>query len=109
MRERARSARIGNLLPGVLGELGLGDTLRATDVLEAWRLVVGEKLAGFAQATSFQAGILTVEAVSPVWLSEIRFHQVRIRKSLEERCGAGVVRELRLVLASPRKGESTWR
>jgi predicted nucleic acid-binding Zn ribbon protein len=109
MRDPARSARIGDLLPGVLGELGLEGTLRAADVLQAWRLVVGEKLAGFARATTFQDGILTVEAVSPVWLSEIRFHQVRIRKSLDERCGAGVVRELRLVLASPRKGESTWR
>lgn len=109
MKQSARSSRIGELLPGVLGELGLGETLRASDVLGAWQSVVGEKLAGYARAKAFQAGILTVEAISPVWLQEIRFHQVRIRKSLDERCGPGVVRELRLVLASPRKGESTWR
>lgn len=109
MKQRARASRIGDLLPGVLGELGLAETLRATDVLAAWRSAVGEKLAGYARAKAFQGGILTVEAISPVWLAEIRFHQVRIRKSLDERCGPGVVRELRLVLASPRKGESTWR
>jgi predicted nucleic acid-binding Zn ribbon protein len=109
MNQRARASRIGDLLPGVLGELGLAETLRATDVLDAWRSAVGEKLASYARAKAFQGGILTVEAISPVWLAEIRFHQVRIRKSLDERCGPGVVRELRLVLASPRKGESTWR
>jgi predicted nucleic acid-binding Zn ribbon protein len=109
MREQHRSTRIGDLLPGVLGDLGLSETLRAAAVLGVWRSVVGEKLAGYARARTFHDGILTVEAISPVWLAEIRFHQVRIRKSLDERCGPGVVRELRLVLAGPREGEGTWR
>ncbi len=109
MKGPARSARVGDLLPRVLAPLGLSEALQASSVLEAWRGVVGEKLAGYAQATKFQGGILTVTAVSPVWLQEIRFHQVRIRKSLDERCGSGVVRELRLILASPREGESTCR
>ena len=109
MKQSARSSRIGELLPGILGELGLAESLRASDVLGAWQGVVGERLAGYARAKAFQGGTLTVEAVDPVWLQEIRFHQVRILKSLDERCGPGVVRELRLVLASPRKGESTWR
>ncbi|HKA24813.1 MAG TPA: DUF721 domain-containing protein [Candidatus Eisenbacteria bacterium] len=108
MRDLRRASRLGELLPGVLGDLGLSETLQASVVLGAWRGVVGEKLFGYARATAFQDGILTVEAISPVWLAEIRFHQVRIRKSLDERCGSGVVRELRLVLASPREGESTW-
>jgi len=109
LRGPARSTKVGDLLPEVLGGLGLSETLQASTVLEAWRTVVGDKLAGYARATKFQGGVLTVEAVSPVWLQEIRFHQVRIRKSLDERCGSGAVRELRLILSSPREGESTWR
>jgi hypothetical protein len=42
-------------------------------------------------------------------MQEIRFHQVRLRKRLDEECGPGVVREFRLILSDPREGESTWR
>ena len=109
MSAPGRTARLHDLLPRVLGDLGLFDALRASDVLGAWKRVVGEKLAGYARARSFQGGVLTVEAESPVWMQEIRFHQVRIKKRLDEECGPGVVRDLRLVLVSPREGESTWR
>jgi len=109
MRRPGRASRLGDVLPAVLGDLGLTETLRASDVLVAWRRVVGEKLARVARARSFQAGVLVVEAESPVWMQEIRFHQVRLRKRLDEECGPGVVREFRLILSDPREGESTWR
>ena len=109
MNRPGRAARVGDVLPSVLGDLGIAETLRAADVLGAWQRVVGEKLARVARARSFQGGILVVEAESPVWMQEIRFHQVRLRKRLDEECGPGVVREFRLVLIDPREGESTWR
>ena len=109
MKQPGRMARMSDLLPRVLGDLGLKETLAASGVLTAWKRVVGEKLARYARARGFQGGVLTVEAESPVWMQEIRFHAVRIKKRLDEECGPGVVRDLRLVLVSPREGESTWR
>jgi predicted nucleic acid-binding Zn ribbon protein len=109
MNRPGRAARVGDVLAGVLGDLGLGETLRAADVVAAWQRVVGEKLARVARAKSFQGGTLVVEAESPVWMQEIRFHQVHLRKRFDEECGPGVVREFRLILSDPREGESTWR
>jgi predicted nucleic acid-binding Zn ribbon protein len=101
MNRGGKATRVGQLLPHVLGEFGLDETLRAAQAIEAWRRVVGDRLAGYGRAVSLRDGRLFVEAESPVWLQEIRFHQVRILKRLEAECGAGIVRELQLRLPSP--------
>jgi predicted nucleic acid-binding Zn ribbon protein len=93
-----KAARVGELLPGVLEGLGLGGALTAAAALAAWRRVVGERMARVADARSLAGGVLTVEVESSVWMQEIGFHKVRILKRLEDECGAGVVRDLKLVL-----------
>jgi len=100
MSRSGKATRVGQLLPRVLGQLGLDETWNSAQAVEAWRRVVGDRLAGYARATSLQDGRLVVEAESPVWMQEIRFHRVRILKRLEEEC-PGVVRELQLRLPSP--------
>jgi len=90
---------VGDLLPGVLGDLGLAEGLRAHRAVDAWRGVVGERLAACLRAVSIHNGVLLVETESSVWMHEIQFHKARILKRLEEECGEGIVRDLRCVLA----------
>ena len=98
MSGSGKAARLGELLPGVLDGLGLGGALTAAAAVEAWRRVVGERLARVAEARTLSDGVLLVEVESSVWMQEIGFHKVRILKRLDEECGAGIVRDLKLVL-----------
>lgn len=93
-----RASRLGEILPGVLAGLGAGEALRSAAVVAAWERVVGERLSRHVRAASLGDGVLVVEAESSVWMQEIGYHKVRILRRLEEECGKGIVRDLKLVL-----------
>jgi predicted nucleic acid-binding Zn ribbon protein len=94
----AKATRLGELLPGVLAGLGAGGALQSAAAVAAWERVVGERLGRFVRAVGLRDGILLVEAESSVWMQEIGYQKVRILKRLEEECGPGIVRDLRLTL-----------
>ncbi len=98
MSGTGKAARLGELLPAVLGRLGLTAALTGAAAVAAWERVVGERLARVASAVALVDGVLVVETESSVWMQEIGFHKVRILKRLAEECGPGIVRDLRLVL-----------
>jgi predicted nucleic acid-binding Zn ribbon protein len=100
MTKKKTSSRVGDVLPGVLTELKLDDSLRAYRAVECWADVVGEHLARHTRAVSVHDGVLLVEAESSVWMQEIQFHKRRILDRLEHHCGKGMIRELRCVLRS---------
>jgi predicted nucleic acid-binding Zn ribbon protein len=93
-----RAARLGELLPGVLAGLGADGALQSATAVAAWERVVGERLGRYARAVGLRDGVLVVEAESSVWMQEIGYQKVRILKRLEEECGKGMVRDLRLTL-----------
>jgi predicted nucleic acid-binding Zn ribbon protein len=93
-----RASRLGELLPGVLAGLGAEGALRSVAAVAAWERVVGERLARYARAVGLRDGVLFVEVESSIWMQEIGYQKVRVLKRLDEECGKGTVRDLKLTL-----------
>ena len=94
-RVQPLSALIGKTMQG----LGLGELVRESEVLEAWKEIVGDYLALHSSPSKLKDGVLYVRVMQPA----IHFDLERILKpqlieKLKKRFGARVVRELRFRL-----------
>jgi predicted nucleic acid-binding Zn ribbon protein len=98
VRRPSRPSRLGDILHGVLGPLGLSEALRSERAVTAWPSAVGDKLARVAHAASLRGGVLRVECDSPVWRQELQYHREKVLQRLEEECGERLVRDLVFVL-----------
>ena len=70
-----------------------------------WESVVGEQIAEHANPTTLREGILTVEAESTAWATQLRMVQPQLLAKIAAAVGDGVVTSLKIVgPAAP-----TWR
>ena len=98
MRAGATSVRVGAVLPGVLSELRLDETLRAQSAVERFPAIAGERLSRHVRAVAVEDGVLRLEVDAPVWAAEIRHQERRLVHRIQEACGAAYVREIRCAL-----------
>lgn len=74
-------------------------------VFGQWATVVGEQIAEHANPTVLREGVLTVEAESTAWATQLRLVQSQLLAKIAAAVGDGVVTSLRIVgPAAP-----TWR
>ncbi len=93
---------IGDLLPGLLRDLGLDDALQGWRAVADWRRVVGERLARRTRALRWSEGKLWVEVDGAVWMHELSLLRRDLIAELNRHLGAERVKELVFVL--PRGG-----
>jgi len=62
-----------------------------------WSTVVGEQIAEHANPSSLREGVLTVEAESTAWATQLRMVQAQILAKIAAAVGDGVVSSLRIV------------
>ncbi|KAA0079739.1 DUF721 family protein [Mycolicibacterium sp. P9-64] len=62
-----------------------------------WSTVVGEQIAEHANPSSLREGILTVEAESTAWATQLRMVQAQILAKIAAAVGDGVVTSLKIV------------
>lgn len=77
-------------------------------VFGRWAAVVGEDIAAHAQPVSLENGILSVQAESTAWATQLRMFQSQILAKIAAAVGNGVVTQLRIsgpTAPSWRKGE----
>lgn len=94
-----RQKLVGEVLPGLMEKLGLGERFSEQEMIAAWREVVGEFLAGQSNPIRLRRGILEIQVGNP----NVRYELDRNMRSiilprLKERFGRGVVQEVRYVL-----------
>lgn len=87
-------------LGGVLGSamlgLGLGERVQETEVLAAWKEIVGEFIAGHSTPSKLKAGVLYVSVLQPSIHFELeRVWKAQILEKLRARFGKRVIREVR--------------
>lgn len=70
-----------------------------------WPTVVGEQIADHANPSSLREGVLTVEAESTAWATQLRMVQAQILAKIAASVGDGVVTSLRIIGPSG----PTWR
>lgn len=78
-------SRLGDELAAFLREKGLEEEVEAQSVVEEWEELVGERIAGVAQAVAAARGVLFVEVRSSAWLAELSL----MRRDLMARLNAG--------------------
>lgn len=86
----------GDLLPKLMQQLGLSDRLRETEVIDAWKTIVGEFIATHSSPVSLRGGVLSVRVLQPAL--HYQFEQIskaEILRKLKQRFGSKIIREIR--------------
>ena len=86
----------GELLPKLMQQLGLNERLKETEVIEAWKQIVGEFIAAHSAPVSLRAGTLVVRVLQPAL--HYQFEQIskaEILRKLKQRFGTKIIREIR--------------
>jgi predicted nucleic acid-binding Zn ribbon protein len=74
--------KIGDLLPSILGRLGLEQRFKEQKVLALWPAVVGEELAARTAATRLDRGVLHVRVDHGAWMQELHFMEKELLRQL---------------------------
>ena len=93
-RMQSLSALVGKTMQA----FGLGELVRESEVLEAWKEIVGDYLALHTSPSKLKEGVLYVRVLQPSIHFEIERMKGLIVEKLKKRFGARVVRELRFRL-----------
>lgn len=89
----------GDLLPKLMQQLGLSERLKETEVIEAWKQIVGDFIAAHSAPVSLRAGILYVRVLQPALHYQFeQISKVEILRKLKQRFGTKIVREIRFRL-----------
>ena len=75
--------------------LGLGERMRETEVLQAWKETVGDFISAHSSPHRLKDGVLYVRVLQPSVHYEMERMRGSITAKLKERFGARVVREVR--------------
>jgi predicted nucleic acid-binding Zn ribbon protein len=81
MKDR-KFAKIGDLLPSILGKLGLEQRFKEQKVLTIWHSVVGDELGARTKATRIDHGVLYVRVDHGAWMQELHFIEKELLRKL---------------------------
>jgi predicted nucleic acid-binding Zn ribbon protein len=79
-------ARIGEVLPTVLRDLGLQTRFRERQVVEMWPAVAGPELARRSRALRCENGTLVVHVDHGAWMQELHFIEKDLLARLRAAC-----------------------
>ena len=89
----------GDLLPKLMQQLGLSERIRETEVMDAWKQIVGDFIAAHSAPVSLRAGVLYVRVLQPALHYQFeQISKVEILRKLKQRFGTKIVREIRFRL-----------
>jgi len=84
------------LLPKLMQQLGLRERLHETEVIEAWKQIVGEFIATHSTPHSLREGVLFVRVLQPALHYQFEtISKPEILRKLKQRFGARVIRDVR--------------
>lgn len=93
-RVQSVSALVGKTLQA----FGLGELVRESEVLDAWKEIAGDFLAAHSAPSRLKDGVLYVRVLQPSIHFEMERMKGQLVEKLKKRFGARVVRELRFRL-----------
>lgn len=85
-----------DLLPKLMQQLGLSERLHESEVIDAWKTIVGDFIAAHSCPISLRAGVLFVRVLQPAL--HYQFEQIskaEILRKLKQRFGAKIIRDIR--------------
>lgn len=96
---------LGDQLDRLLVDRGWQVDVAAGAVAVRWPQIVGEQVSAHCSVLSFEEGVLTVQAESTAWRTQLEYLESTLMGQIEQAIGPGVVLTLRFV--GPRA--PTWR
>ena len=96
LMDRVQSLSV--LVGKTMQAFGLGELVRESEVLEAWKETVGDYLALHTSPSRLKDGVLYVRVLQPSIHFEMERMKGQLVEKLKKRFGARVVRELRFRL-----------
>ena len=88
-----------DLLPKLMQQLGLTERLRENEIIDAWKLVVGEFIAEHSVPFGLREGVLFVRVLQPSLHYQLeQISKSEILRKLKLRFGAKTIRDLRFRL-----------
>jgi predicted nucleic acid-binding Zn ribbon protein len=92
--DRAKS--VAELLPLAFKKMGLAERLNESEVMQAWKDIVGEFIAAHSSPQCFAKGVLYVQVVQPTLHYELdREWKPEILRKLKARFGVRRIREVK--------------
>jgi len=100
-RRPSQPVSIGQLVPTVLDELGIGGSARIVRVVECWKDAVGPEVARHCRPISFrEADVLEAEVDSSVWCQQLKLRAPQLLAALRNALGDDAPRDLRFRVGS---------
>ena len=93
--------RVGSLVPSVLRDLGLDESVRALRIQESWPGAVGTEVASHARPIALRNGALEVAVDSSAWCQTLRLRAPELLDGLARELGDDAPRSLWFRLAGP--------
>jgi hypothetical protein len=89
------SRSLGDLLPAVVKELGLGERLMMEEIQAAWRTVAGDVIARGTCPDSVQKGVLYIRLLQPAIHYAVHGEKAKMIQHLTELLGHSKIKDIR--------------
>lgn len=91
-----KAATAGAIIQDLLRQRGMDVKLREYQAWQIWDEVVGPQIAARARPLRIRDGVLEVRVEQPVWMQQLQLLKPKILAKLNERLGAGTLKDLYL-------------
>ncbi len=81
-RRRSQPTQVGEMVGGVLGDLGLEGAARAFQIAERWEEALGPEIARHSQPVALRDGTLEVWVTSSVWCQQLQLQSPELLAAL---------------------------
>ena len=89
------SKKMDQILPSVLNGIDKRYHQKPSRIIEAWPMIIGEKLASFTEVVSLEKGTLNIKVKSSTLLSLlVREEKARLLKELQSKFSKDAVRNI---------------
>lgn len=89
-----RPQRLGDVLDGVIDEMGLRKKLDEARVVEAWEATAGPQVRDVTERAWVKSGRLYVKIQSAAWRQELQMQRGRWKERLNNELGRALVDEI---------------
>jgi predicted nucleic acid-binding Zn ribbon protein len=95
-RGRREPRRLGAVITGVLGDLGLDEASAIVKVAERWEAAVGADVAAHCRPSALRGSVLEATVDSSVWCQQLQLQSRAILAGLRRELGDAAPSDLRL-------------
>lgn len=88
---------VSQALDDLLAQRGWQDDSAIAVLMTRWPQIVGDDLAGHVTPVTFEEGVLTLQAESTAWATQVRLLLPDLQRVVDGEVGKGVVTSLRVV------------